>query len=98
VRITLKRSGGFAGIQTTASLDIEKLSAKKAAELRLLVAGCKFFGLPKIIRAKSPEPDRFQFDLTIEEDKLSHTVSIAEEAASAELKALLTWLGKNMKT
>lgn len=97
MRITLKRSGGFGGIQTTASLDIEKLPAKKAAELRLLVEGCGFFALPKIIRAKSPQPDRFQLDLTIEDDKQAHTVSIAEEAASKEVKALLGWLAKNLK-
>jgi hypothetical protein len=41
--------------------------------------------------------DRFQFDLTIEDGDRSHTVSIAEEAAPPELKALLAWLQKNLK-
>jgi hypothetical protein len=96
VRITLKRSGGFGGIRTAASLDLTKLTEKKVAEARRLVNATKFFDLPATIRAKSAQPDRFQFDLTIEDDDRSHTVSIAEEAASKELKALLKWLQKNL--
>jgi hypothetical protein len=96
VRIILKRSGGFAGIQTAASLDLEKLPEKKAAEARLLIEKSKFFDLPKTVRAKRPEPDRFQFDVTIEDGDRSHTVSIAEEAASKDLKLLLSWLRKNL--
>jgi hypothetical protein len=54
--------------------------------------------LPASIRPQRPQPDRFQFDLTIEADDRTHTVSIAEEAASKELRALLAWLQKNLKT
>ena len=98
MRITLKRSGGFGGIRTAASLDLAKLTEKKAAEARRLVDATKFFDLPATIRAKTAHPDRFQFDLTIEDDARSHTVSIAEEAASKELKSLLSWLRKNLKS
>jgi hypothetical protein len=94
----LKRSGGFGGIQTAASLDLEQLPEKQAAEARRLIERVKFFDLPKAIRAKSPQPDRFQFDVTIEDDDRSHTVSVAEDAASPDLKLLLSWLGKNLKS
>ena len=97
MRITLKRSGGFGGILTTASLDIETLPEKKVAAVRRLIDASGFFDLPKMVRGKAPQPDRFQFDLTIADDNRSHTVSIAEEAASKELKAFLGWLRKNMK-
>jgi len=98
VRITLKRSGGFAGIRTTASLDFSNLPKKKVAEAQALIDAAKFFDLPASIRPQRPQPDRFQFDLTIETDDRAHTVSIAEEATSKELRALLAWLQKNLKS
>ena len=98
MRITLKRSGGFSGIRTTASLDLANLPKKKVAEAQALIDAAKFFDLPAAIRSERPQPDRFQFDLTIEADDRVHTVSIAEEAASKELRALLAWLQKNLKT
>jgi hypothetical protein len=97
MRITLKRSGGFGGIQSSAALDVEKLPEKKSIEIRKLIDASDFFNLPKSINAKSPQPDRFEFELTVEDDKRSHTVSIAEQAASKELKDLLSWLRKNVK-
>jgi hypothetical protein len=97
MRITLKRSGGFGGISTAASLDLTKESEKKAAAARRLVNAAKFFDLPTTIRLKSQQRDRFQFELNIDDGDRSHTVSIAEEAASPELKALLAWLQKNLK-
>jgi hypothetical protein len=98
VRITLKRSGGFGGIRTTASLDLSKLPKKKIAEAQALIDAVKFFDLPSSIRPDHPQPDRFQFELTIETDNRTHTVSIAEEAASKELRALLAWVQKNLKS
>jgi hypothetical protein len=97
MRITLKRSGGFGGIQSSASLDVEKLPDKKSIEIHKLIDASDFFNLPNRIDAKSAQPDRFQFELTIEDDKRSHTVSIAEQAASKALKDLLSWLRKNLK-
>lgn len=96
MRITLKRSGGFSGIRTTASLDLSKLPKNKIAEAKALIDAAKFFDLPRSIQPDRPQPDRFQFELTIETDDRAHTVSIAEEAASKDLRALLAWLQKNL--
>jgi hypothetical protein len=93
----LKRSGGFGGIRTTASLDLSTLPKKKAAAVQALIDAAKFFDLPASIRPKHPQPDRFQFELTIEAGDRTHTVSISEEAASKELRALLAWLQKNLQ-
>ena len=97
MRITLNRSGGLTGMQSTASLEVEKLPGKKASEVRRLIDASGFFDLPKTISVKSPQPDRFQFELTIEDAQRSKTVSIAEQAAPKELKNLLSWLRKNLK-
>jgi hypothetical protein len=97
LRITLKRSGGFGGIRTTASLDISKLAPDKSAEICRLIDGANFFKLPKTIQPQSPQADRFHYELTIEGEGQSHTVFIGEEAASSALKSLIAWVQKNSK-
>ena len=97
MRITLKRSGGFGGIRTTASLDISKLAPDTSAEIRRLIDGANFFNLPKTIHAERPQPDRFHYELTIEGEGQSHTVCIGEEAASSALKSLIAWVQRNSK-
>jgi hypothetical protein len=97
LRITLKRSGGFGGIRTTVSLDTSKLAADKRAEIRRLIDGADFFKLPQTIHTRRAHPDRFHYELTVEDDQQVHTVSISEEALPSQLKSLIGWVQKNSK-
>jgi hypothetical protein len=94
VRVDLVRSGGFAGLSMQASADTAALPAGEAGELATLVDKLDLADLAE--RAKRPVrgADRYQYDLTIQRGRSRHQVSVAEESATPELKALVSWLLK----
>ena len=52
-----------------------------------------FFHLPETLAGEAPQPDRFQYRLTVAaDDGREHTVAFAEEAASPALNELVAAL------
>ncbi|MEI6193567.1 MAG: protealysin inhibitor emfourin [Verrucomicrobiota bacterium] len=91
MHLKLTRTGGFGGITPPpVEVDTATLSKKDAQHIESLVAGAKFFDLPKSFKAAQSQPDRFQFSLQIaHEDGRQHAVTCDEEAASEPLRQLL---------
>jgi len=91
MHLKLTRTGGFAGITPPpVELDTATLSKKDGQYLAALVAGANFFDLPKTFQAARPQPDRFQYSLSIvHEDGRNHAVLCDEEAAPEPLRQLL---------
>jgi hypothetical protein len=92
MRITFIRSGGFAGVRLRTTVNEEELSAEAAAQLRQLVDGADCFRLPGKIAADRKQPDRFQYELLIEDGERQNSILVDEEAASPALQPLLEWL------
>jgi hypothetical protein len=92
LRISFERSGGFAGISVKTAIDEEDLAADEAQKLRRMVEEADFFNLPGKITSRSPQPDRFQYELRLEEKGREHTVKVSEEAMPEKLKPLGKWL------
>ena len=92
MRISFERSGGFAGITMKTAIDEEDLAPGEAQKLRQLVEEADFFNSPGKIMARSPQPDRFQYELRLEEKGRQHAVTVSEEARPAKLKPLVQWL------
>ena len=90
--VQFERSGGFAGIRTTATIDAGSLSPEEARRLRELVDNAGFFDLPPVLSASAPGADRFQYKITIETGNRKHTVELSDAAAPASLRPLLQWL------
>jgi hypothetical protein len=84
MRITLTRSGGFAGIlPPPVTLDTAALPRGVARRIEELVASADFFNLPHTLAAPTRQPDRLQFTVRIvKDDGQEHTVTCDEEAAS----------------
>ena len=84
MRITLTRSGGFAGIlPPPVTLDTAALPRGVARHIEELVASADFFNLPDTLAAPTRQPDRLQFTVRIvKDDGQEHTVTCDEEAAS----------------
>jgi len=92
LRISFERTGGFAGITMKAAVDEKDLAPDEAQKLRRLVEEADFFNLSKKIMPRSPRPDRFQYELSLEESSRQHTVTTSEEVLPAKLKPLVNWL------
>ena len=91
MRISFERSGGFAGMLMSVSVDTNKLAPTEASQVKSLVEESGFFELPEAI-ATSAQPDRFQYHLTVAEPKRKHTVTVSESSMPGTLKPLVDWL------
>ena len=92
MRISIERSGGFAGITMKTAVDEKDLAPDEAQKLRQLVEETDFFDLPEKVVSRSPQPDRFQYELKLEEKGRQNTVTVSEEAMPEKLKPLVNWL------
>lgn len=92
MRISFERSGGFAGITMKTAVDEKDLAPGEAQKLRQLIEEADFFNSPGKMMSRSPQPDRFQYELSLEEKGRQHTVTMSEEAMPAKLKPLVQWL------
>ena len=92
MRISFERSGGFAGIIMKTAVDEKDLAPDEAQKLRQLVEETDFFNLPGKVMSRSPQPDRFQYELRLEEKSRQYTVTVSEEVLPEKLKPLIQWL------
>ena len=89
MRVLFERTGGFAGMRVTATIDTESLSQQEARELVEMVHSAGFYELPAVIAAQAPGADRFNYKLTVKDELREHTVRVGESAVSEELETLL---------
>ena len=74
------------------AIDEKDHAPDEAQKLRQMVEGADFFSLSKRIVPRSPQPDRFQYDLKLEVSGREHTVTVSEEVLPEKLKPLIKWL------
>jgi hypothetical protein len=91
MHVTIQRTGGFAGIPSTKSIHAASLSAPEIDHLERMIKSARFFELPALIPSK-PQPDRFEYRITVEQDGKKHSVTAAEPVLPAELKPLVDWM------
>lgn len=92
MQLTFERTGGFAGMKMTKVIDTETLPADEANQMRRLVDAADFFRLPATITAKTPQPDRFGYRITVQDGDKQHTVAVTEQAVPGTLRPLLECL------
>jgi hypothetical protein len=95
MRIRFQSGGtvaGPAGVRTCV-VDTDKLSPAEAEQLRSLVAGAD---LPGLARRKAPtrppRPDEAWYEIAVEDETRSETVSGSRMGIPAGMSALLKWL------
>ncbi len=92
IRIELERSGGFAGVSLTASVDTSQLPPDEASTITELVERVDFRALAARAAGPSRAPDRFQYDLVVSRGGERHALSLGESAVTPELRPLLDHL------
>ena len=90
MRLTLTRSGGFAGLmRPPVTLDTTTLTDAEARKIESLLESARFFQLPSASTAPA-QPDRFQFTLTVEKpDGAKHSATFGEQDAGKELQEII---------
>ncbi|MFQ4146125.1 protealysin inhibitor emfourin [Chlorogloeopsis sp. ULAP02] len=97
MRISLERTGGFAGISKKTTLDTANLASEEAKQLPLLVEAANFFNLPANMTTPRNQPDRFQYTLMVEDNGRQHTVRVSEAALPGTLRPLIEWVQTRAK-
>ena len=87
MRIEFTRSGGFAGMRVAKVLNTDEMPEAEALALKELVTSAGFFDLPESLRSRGA--DKFQYEITIESDGRTHTVTADEGAVPSALVPLV---------
>lgn len=96
MRISVKRTGGFAGVtEELASVDTASLNRASALQLEQMVREARFFDLPAEIPGTTIGADLFRYEVTVTEGDRQHTVAFADDGAEiAPLRRLMGALGQ----
>jgi hypothetical protein len=96
--IQFERTGGFAGMRQSATIDTASLLAEQTRALENAIEAAHFFDLPAQMAAPAQAADYFHYRVTIEAEAKRHTVDVDEPAASPELQMLLQQLTQLART
>ncbi|WP_414753897.1 protealysin inhibitor emfourin [Anabaena sp. CCY 9910] len=96
MRVLLERTGGFAGISKKINIDTSQIPQQQAEELSRLVTAAGLFQLPTLQGDGVPPTagDRFQYQITLEDNGKIHTIIVNEAVLPHSLKMLIEWLNQ----
>ena len=101
MRIGFKTEGGFAhfpGLSKPVAIDTDQLSQEESAELEHLVQKARFFDLPgKVNVPRKGAADYYQYTVTIQMGKQSHTIKMVDPVEDTNLNELVLFLKKKSK-
>lgn len=92
MRIDFVRTGGFTGMRLSTSVETTELPPDQAANLQKLLDDSGFFELPEKLMPDKPQPDRFEYHLTVASAQKTHSVDVSDAAAPQSLRPLLNYL------
>ncbi|MDJ0735853.1 MAG: hypothetical protein QNJ47_17620 [Nostocaceae cyanobacterium] len=98
MKIDFERSGGFAGISLTYSVDTESISENEAYELQQMITTANFFNLPAKIAASPSGADQFNYKITVENEGQQYTVETGDMSAPPTLQPLLQKLNQKARS
>ena len=87
--IHFERTGGFAGMVITGTVDTAQLPVEEASDLYRLVDESDFFNLPQTLIEPTTAADQLQYRVAVERDGRAHTVETTDDAAPETLQPLL---------
>ena len=97
MKISVKRSGGFAGLsEDIASVDTAESDQATQRQIEQAVQAVRFFELPERLAGDSVGADLFQYEITISTGDRRHTVAFVDDAsaATAPLRKLVDTLSQ----
>jgi len=92
MRLTVERSGGFAGIVKAASVDTGRLPERVAKQIEALLAKLDLAALAKTAVKKARQADRFVYRIVVEGDGPKLEMTLAEPDLPEALKQCIDLL------
>ena len=80
MNISVKRSGGFAGLtENLADLDTKQIDTAAAQRVEQLVQSLEFFNLPATISGGGIGADFFHYEITVIQNDRQHTIAFDDD-------------------
>jgi len=92
VRVSVVRGGGFGGLIRTTTADSERLSPEDRQTLAVLVRQAGLFDTAKAPKPEEPEPDRFTFMVTVEDEGERRKIGFSERSLPGSVRSLISWV------
>ena len=74
-RVSFRRSGGFAGRQIEADIDLDEMPAEESRELERLIHETQFFKIPQNL-IEPAAPDEYEYTVTVEANGPSNATNV----------------------
>jgi hypothetical protein len=97
-RVSFERTGGFAGLHLSTTVDSQALDEAEAAQLEHEIEAAGFFVLPSRIHSSGGGVDRFEYRITVEKQGREHAVEVGESALPDSLRPLIEHLERLLRT
>jgi hypothetical protein len=98
MRIEFERSGGFAGMRLSTSVDTGDLAPGDATLLESAVEAADVAQLPRRLVSGAPGADRFQYHVVVEQGDERYEVDVGEAAIPDSLRPLIEHLSTLART
>jgi hypothetical protein len=95
MRVQFQTSGGiayFPGLAAPRTIEVDAIAEPQRRELIGLIEDCGFFALPAQMSAPHGAADHRTYQITIEDEGRSHSVSVSEPVTSPSLARLIDLL------
>jgi len=90
MKISVKQTGGFAGISMVANVDSTTLPPLEAEKLQKIVQNSNFFQLPSRLPSQDRNAaDYLNYKITVETEDKKNTVEASENSLSSDLRNLV---------
>ncbi len=100
MRISAKRSGGFAGLtEDVGTVDTAQLDEVTRSQIEQMIHNGRFFELPATVSG-GIGADRFNYEITVSEGGRQHTVAFTEDGSpqTAPLRRLVDTIAQLRKS
>jgi hypothetical protein len=92
MKVSIVRGGGLPGLVKTTTVDSATLSPQDAETLAGMVDEARLHDHPSGDRVGTAEPDRFTFQITVEDGDRQHQVSFEEGSVTPGVRSLISWV------
>lgn len=91
MKIVVKRTGGFAGLEDSKEIDTSSMNAAEAHNIEEMIKSMRFFELPAVVSSDMIGADQYHYEITVSENDRKHSVSFDRDDGSntAQLCKLL---------